>query len=398
MEVNSKEKKKALLIITGGRAIPNVLSLLWLQPQLVRVILSKQGWDKYKPAFTDIANSIPGCKLEYITDIDAYNINAGMQACRDACTLYPDDEWDWTFEITSSPKVTGIAAYEVAKEKHIPCWHIDTQREQHISLIQHVEVDLERFFDLTLDDYMTTQHRTWEIPNKIYREQVKQWTHVARELVLSPTASELLSLFYEKKKEYKKNGGNGDPVHQEFELPHHLIAHPALPMLETEKLITVKKQPNREILWSFTSGDAAKFIGTGDWLEFYVWNEAINAGLVDEEHCQWGCSVYEGSLEKEFDLALIYKAQLIVAECKAESNPFQAKKQHLHKLAAKANVLGGSYVGKLFITNQPATGGSIKSFLEQAEQYKIVVVTAEQLPEIACILEKEAKNPKYGRV
>jgi hypothetical protein len=124
----------------------------------------------------------------------------------------------------------------------------------------------------------------------------------------------------------------------------------------------------------------------------------INAGLVDEKHCQWGCSIYEGSLEKEFDLALIYKAQLIVAECKAESNPFQAKKQHLHKLAAKANVLGGSYVGKLFITNQSATGGSIKPFLEQAEQYNIVVVTAEQLPEIAQILEKEAKNPKYRRI
>ncbi|WP_371873920.1 Card1-like endonuclease domain-containing protein [Dictyobacter arantiisoli] len=139
-------------------------------------------------------------------------------------------------------------------------------------------------------------------------------------------------------------------------------------------------------------------MGTGDWLEFYVWNEIINAGLADERHCQWGCHVLDGNIEREFDLALIYKAQLIVAECKAEYNPFKAEKQYLHKLAAKANVLGGSYVGKVFITNQPGTGDSIKSFREQAEQYQILIVTKEQLPDIARIMEQEAKNPKYRRI
>ncbi len=102
-------------------------------------------------------------------------------------------------------------------------------------------------------------------------------------------------------------------------------------------------------------------------------------------------------MTKEFDLALIYNAQLLVAECKAEQNPYIARRGHLHKLQAKANVLGGSYVCKLFITNQPAGGDSYSSFCEQARQYK-VVVTAETLPDIAQILKKETTRPTYPRI
>src|SRR5579883_1295934 len=110
------DKKKALLVVAGGRAVPNVLSLLWLQPQLVRVILSEQGWE-HTQAFQDIARSIPGCLIDVIPDIDAYSFETCLNACQKACEPYPDNEWEWAFDITSAPKITGIAAYEVAKQK-----------------------------------------------------------------------------------------------------------------------------------------------------------------------------------------------------------------------------------------------------------------------------------------
>lgn len=382
------KKKKALLVVAGGRAVPNVLSLLWLQPQVVRVILSEQGWD-HKQAFEDIVHSIPGCQIDTIPDVDAYDFHTCLEACRNACRPYPDDEWEWTFDITSAPKITGIAAYEIAKQKGVSCWHADAQRDRHVSLVKQVEIDTARFFHLTLDDYMKAQHRTWRLstgPKPNYRELVKKWADIARELAVSLDTMELLTSLRDKK-----------PNDVIF-LPTHLIRSPLLQSAVDEGLLDVKGLHTNTVTCKFLSEEAAKFMGTGDWLEFYVWHEAMRIGIADEFHCQWGCSIFDGPVEKELDLALMYKAQLIVAECKAEQNPYKAERGHLHKLQAKANVLGGSYVCKLFITSQRPIGDSFKPFCDQAEQYKIVVVTGEKLSEIGQILEKEATKPTYQRI
>ncbi len=382
------QKKKALLVVTGGRAVPNILSLLWLQPQVVRVILSEQGWD-YQQAFEDIARSIPGCQIEIIPNVDAYNFDTCLEACQNACKLDPDDEWEWTFDITSAPKVTGIAGYEIAKQKGASCWHVDAQRERHVSLVKQVKVDTIKFFHLTLDDYMKAQHRTWKIstgPTPNYREVAMKWAGMARELAVSPDTIELLKLLRDKK------------LNEVVSLPTHLISLPLLQSAVNEGLLEVEELHVGKTTCKFISEEAAKFMGTGDWLEFYVWHEAISIGLADAAHCQWGCLLFDGTVKKELDLALMYNAQLMVAECKAEQNPYEGKRGHLHKLQAKANVLGGSYVCKLFITNQRASGDNFKAFCEQAEQYKIVVVTGERLFEIGQILKKEATKPTYQRI
>ena len=381
-------KKKALLVVAGGRAIPNILSLLWLQPQVVQVILSEQGWD-HKQAFEDIVHSIPDCQIDIIPNVDAYNFDICLEACRNACRPYPDDEWEWIFDITSAPKITGIAAYEIAKQKGISCWHADAQRDRHVSLVKQTYINTAKFFHLTLDDYMKAQHRTWKLstgPTPNYRVAVKKWASTARELAISPDTMELLTLLRDKQP---------DDV---ISLPKHLLLSPPLQSAVDEGLLEVKGLHTSTATCKFLSQEAAKFIGTGDWLEFFVWHAAISIGIADEFHCQWGCSIFDGPVKKELDLALMYKAQLIVAECKAEQNPYKADRGHLHKLQAKANVLGGSYVCKLFITNQRAIGDSFKPFCEQAEQYKIIVVTGERLPEIGQILEKEATRPTYPRI
>src|SRR5581483_1201536 len=369
------EKKKALLVVAGGRAVPNVLSLLWIRPQVVRVILSKEGWD-HRQAFKDIASSLPDCQVDFIPDIDAYDFESGLEACQKAIEPYSAAQWGWVFDITSAPKITGIAAYEVAKRLNISCWHADAQRDRHVSLVKPVEIDKTRFFHLTLDDYMKAQHRTWKLsrgPVPGYRKYIKRWAEFAKELVLSPDTGELLQPLRDKKR--------GDSV----PLPFHPGQSSLLKAAGDQALLAVQELTPGAVTGQFHSEAAAKFMGTGDWLEFYVWYEAIHAGIADEAHCQWGCSIHDGPVEKELDLALIYQAQLILAECKAELNPFNARRGHLHELQAKANVLGGSYVCKLFITNQKAGGDSYKAFCEQANQYKIVVITGERLREIGRI-------------
>src|SRR5947209_6100465 len=102
------EKKRALLVVAGGRAAPDVLSLLYLQPQLVIVITSEEGWQA-EEAFRGIAKALGSCQVEIIPKINAYNLEIGKEACRQAYgrayTLDPHADWSWTFTIGSSPKI-----------------------------------------------------------------------------------------------------------------------------------------------------------------------------------------------------------------------------------------------------------------------------------------------------
>ena len=135
------EKKKALLVVAGGRVMPDVLGLYAVQPHLVLTVTSEQGWDNEK-SFVEIAESLPNNeKLRCVRNVNAYDLDIATHACFDACQPYPDSEWDWTFSISSGPKITGIAAYEVAKQKNIPCLYIDTQHEKVVSLIKDIRSD-----------------------------------------------------------------------------------------------------------------------------------------------------------------------------------------------------------------------------------------------------------------
>ncbi|HWS83164.1 MAG TPA: hypothetical protein VN207_02785, partial [Ktedonobacteraceae bacterium] len=191
------EKKKALLVVAGGRAVPDVLVLFWVKPQVVCIITSEEGWS-YEGTFVRIAQSM-GCEIDKGKShiVNAYNFDDCLQACQNACESYSDAEWDWVFTISSSPKIMGIAAYEAAKKKGVPCWHVDTQGERVVSLIKPIEVDREGFFHLTLGDYMRIHRRRWKLRGSpSYRDAVKEWADVADKLATSNPleVTELLSI------------------------------------------------------------------------------------------------------------------------------------------------------------------------------------------------------------
>ncbi|EFH90032.1 Card1-like endonuclease domain-containing protein [Ktedonobacter racemifer] len=394
------EKKKALLIVTGGRAVPDVLTLLWLKPQLVTIILSERGWGRptqtsdvgiHGEAFVDLAKSLPNCQINIFRDVDVYDLEACLNACSQAYEPYPASEWDWTCHITSSPKVLGIAAYEVARKNGIPCWVIDTTGERIVSMVQPTEVDKTTFFHLTLTDYMSAQGRTLSRINENYRQFTKQKTYLAETLVNSPETTNLQSpLFWLKKQE--------GYMAKECLLKEIPPSSPLVDFLQSEHLLAIRTNEAGEVFARFASLEAADFIGTGDWLEFYVWNAIIQSGFANEEHCQWGREVLDGGVTREFDLLLMYMAQLIVGECKAEREAFKGNKGHLHKLRAKADVLGGSYVSKLFITNQSKTSASYAAFCESAKHYETMVVAGEDLSDIAAIIKEKANKPDYQRI
>jgi hypothetical protein len=389
-------KKNALLVIAGGRVAPDVLSLLYLQPQLVVAITSEEGWQA-KQAFCDIAQSLPGCTVERVVPINAYNLEIGTTACRNILSSYSDTEWNWTITIGSSPKITGIAAYEVAKERKIPCWYIDTRHEKVVSLVKDVPVESHRFFHLSLAEYMRIQRRECQEkkgPTNAYRRQAEGWVEVAATMAATEDITDFTSIFYKHYKQRKNKEEEEILREQPLAIPATRQTHPLLQTLLEHGLLYREQRPSGETLFFFTSLESAHFLGTGDWLEIYVWHKATEATFADD--CQWGCEI-KGQVANELDLALIYKAQLIIAECKTAANPFKGDKGYLRDLDAAAHLLGGAYVSKVLITNQPGTGDSYRSLETQAKERHIVIVTREKLADIGAILKNEAINPIYER-
>jgi Card1-like, endonuclease domain len=147
---------------------------------------------------------------------------------------------------------------------------------------------------------------------------------------------------------------------------------------------------------AFTSKNAARFLGKGDWLELYVWSKIKIHQPKFADDYQWGY-VIKSTAENELDVVLTYNSQLIFVECKTDENPFSQKTKYLDGSNNKAAMLGGSYVTKIFVTNASKTMEGYENFKEQARLREIVIVTGEDLSNIGRILEKEAKNPTYAR-
>lgn len=397
------EKKKALLVVAGGRSVPDVLPLLYLQPQLVLSITSDEGWGGEK-VFFDMATGLPGVEVKPLRNVDAYDLDKCMNACREICSLYPDTEWEWIFTVTSSPKVLAIAAYEIAKEKGIPCWHFDAQRDKFASLVKHVDVNKKNFFHLSFDDYVKIQGRTYEEkpgPTTDYRIVAQQWKEIAQEIALSPDTYRLTPVFYRHKKQVA--------IEEIITKPIPLAGLETLPLVQTlldGGLLTSTGFPGQKAYF-FASINAAQFIGTGDWLEVYVWERTCLAMFADS--CGWGYNVFKSDLALEhrkadknkrcleLDIAVMYHAQLVIAECKTNEQPFKGKYNYLGNIDAVADLLGRTYVGKVFVTNQPGEGPSYDTFKLQAKDRNIIVVTKEKLSEVGDIIKEAAVHPQYPR-
>jgi Domain of unknown function (DUF1887). len=138
---------------------------------------------------------------------------------------------------------------------------------------------------------------------------------------------------------------------------------------------------------------------SGGWLELYVWNEARQLNVFSD--CQWNQKLFnpeEPDSKKnkyELDVVLIYKAQLIVIECKTGREAFQTDK--LHKFYSVSHALGGEFVTGILVTSLLAKNAD-PNFRERADEKGVYVVDRENLKAIKQIIKEQAMHPKKPRI
>src|SRR2546425_727572 len=109
--------KKALLILVGGRIIPNVLTILNEEPDLIVPIISKdekKSFERFetgiKALFAEKKHSFDWKKnWDASFQVEAFNLEDIKEKCLQAVDKHPGCEW--IFNITSATTIMSLGAY-----------------------------------------------------------------------------------------------------------------------------------------------------------------------------------------------------------------------------------------------------------------------------------------------
>ncbi len=377
----------ALLVLIGGRQTPNVLSAQFLRPDIIAPIASHEAmrpgeaWEKVRRVLEQLSPWV----LEPHT-VDAFDLNDIRAQCAAAMDRFPDARW--VCNITCATTIMSIGAYEVGRMRNASVWYFDTAGRRVVTLAgQPPDGDPYR---LSVENYLQIYNRSTQ-PTP---PPPASWVTLARQMAQAP--DEAIEF-----REILRNAS----ADTRFTQPRRLAALSLTPTMvqwceqaQTAGFISSirKLSNNYEIhqadgaFWDFVNGI---------WLEIYAWDAAQRAGCFDD--CRPGVKMpAQGGLSpmNQIDLAATHAASLLIAECKTEARPFRT--EHLDQLRAITSMIGGSFVGALFITarsRHKADVQAFKAFWEQAQVRQIVVVTGDQLDQLPDILKREAIRPTFPR-
>jgi hypothetical protein len=166
--------------------------------------------------------------------------------------------------------------------------------------------------------------------------------------------------------------------------------------IEQLQIVSNVQRADTETRWTINGDEDAKFLLTGDWLEFYVYQIASQlktdqgASLFDE--CGWG--VEDTSGKGEIDFAGIFGGQMIIASCKTEDS---IKRTWFEELHSKMEQLGKGMCSALLVSSVSKSNRT-ERYLEDCEKWakerQIVLVMADDLSQLPDILKKIVTGDK----
>ena len=448
---------KVLLILFGGRIIPNVLTILHLKPQIIVPIVSKDELirlDNFKKGVDDLLKE-EGHTYKWLNSqsgtsfiINAYNKEDVKQICEDVVhnTKDKDDkgntrDYEWIFNITSGTSIMSIGAYEAAKELKaqgipISCWYLNTaQRSVEVLVGEPKDSSLNKnLFRITIDQYATAHNKVLKtnpqedtLPPKDKRLEFANFL-----LQNSPYINTLNKLLIQRddktsvqnhiSAQNKSRRGKKLPKPEYYTCEFSsLKSDEKAVLIKAKEYSLIRSFAQTTTGWSFEISRQQNEFLKGGWLELYVYNEIANI-IEDEQPLYQNIEInrhvynktgqdYNKQEENELDVSMIYNAQLFIIECKSG---FEAKKSGtIFKLDSVANAFGGGFVGKYLVTaltkkeiikeNASQTEDDKdqrekNNIEERLEIRKIKLITLDELQELKAIFRKEATEPEYSRM
>ncbi len=391
--------EKGLLILFGGRAMPNMLTILHEKPDLIVPIISQDIKDEVlllKDAVTELfkdAEDTASPKWDTTSVVNAFKLEEVRATCIAVVKRYPG--FEWIFNITAATKIMSLGAYAAASElvskgESIRCWYLDTAHNDVVSLIG--EKRGSDIFKICVDKYVISCYCSITDGHfENYRTTFEDsWLPFAQQMGKNSPQTQRLKQLLKLLAKLDKAGNklpskNHDTYYVLEDLSDDLynllaIAH------EVGILSQLKRQDNR---CSFVLDYVQYQFLNGIWLEVYIWDEVRK--MKDFDSCQWNKSIQDTyKRTNQFDVALTYNAQLILVECKTGRDAFAS--DTFHTFESIGNALGNKFTTKIIVTASDPT----KDDERRAKSSRIAIIN--DLPNIGTRLLEKAMNPDAARI
>ncbi len=376
---------KVMISLLGGRPLPNVLAALHLNPERLYVIVSEDSLAT-DGNYEKLINALPKrLRPENPYTVRPYSLKETITKCELIVNKHRDDQI--IVVSASEPKIMGFGAYDVVKNLRAQSKNVDmcyVSREGLVWIFR--EINNIEPVKIGLRDYFASYG--WKVTLK--PEPDERFQKLVDLLVQNlPISHRLIYILRSNdrgkgKRTIRYNKRMGD---KEFFL---------LQEIEKLRIVSNVSRTDTGTKWTINGDEEAKFLLTGDWLEFYVYRTASrlktaqDTPLFDERG--WG--VEDTSGKGEIDFAGIFGGQMVIASCKTENSIKRAWFEELH---SKAEQLGKGMCSALLVSSvskSDRTRDDLEEYKKWARERQIVLIMAEDLPQLPDILRKIVTSDK----
>lgn len=376
---------RVMISLLGGRPVPNILASLHLKPDTMYIVVSEDSLGKggnYEKLINALPNHLRPTKPEPYS-VKPYILAETIQQCEVIANQHQSDEV--IIVSASEPKTMGFGAYDVVKSLRGQGRNIDMCYSSRDGLVWVFrDTNNKEPVSIKIHDYFASYG--WNVKSK--PEPDKKFQDLVDLLVKAlPISHRLLHILRsnDKGKGKRTISWNKPMTDDEFHV---------LKAIEELRVVSNVQRTSTETKWTINSDEDAKFLLTGDWLEFYVYQTASQlktaqgVSLFDE--CLWG--VEDTSGKGEIDFAGAFSGQMVIASCKTGD---EIKRDWFEELHSKAEQLGSGMCSALLVSSVPRRSSSgSENYKKWAEERQVVFVMAEDLPQLSDILKKIVKCDK----
>ena len=366
---------KVMISLVGGRPVPNIQAALHIRPSIQYFVVSKDSMGKGRDLEKTIAALPDGLKPpeENIKPVSPYSLQETIDACREIVAKHSCNEL--IFNVTSGPKTMAFAAYDVAKELKKDGGSVDVCYLSNEGLVWVFQNNNEKV-SIELKEYFASYG--WQVTFKPDQPSEKFQQLVSLFIREVQVSTRLLS------KLRRSDRGKGKRSIKTEYLPDD--EYSLLKEIEGLGVVSNVDRDLNNTSYTICSDEDGIILLGGDWLEYYVYQTA-NSIQVKAFKCGWGVKE-DAAAKGELDFVGIYGGQLIVASCKTETS---LERKWLEELHSYTEQLGKGMCSGIFICTVSGSSRdqkTLESYQKWASERRIVLVLAEDLPNLPAILKK----------
>ena len=377
---------RVLISLVGGRPLPNILVALHLKPDHLYLVVSQDSLGPHGN-YEKAVNALPGhLRPAQPFAVRPYVLQETFDRCQSLAEQHIRDEI--IFNSASEPKTMALGAYEIAKQLKAEGRHVDLCYLSRDGLVWVFNGQAESV-KIGIRDYFASYGWRVNFKTDAASDKLKALASLLVENL--SVSTRVLSVL----RGHDDVRAGKQTVEYRQRLTDEEFAW--LKQVEALQILSAVRREEGNACLTFNSVADGRLLLGGEWLEYHLYRTAAaltyESGKPLFDECGWG--LQEAGGKGEIDFTGIFGGQVILTSCKTEST---VKRHWFEEVHSKAEQLGKGMSSTLLvstISRRHRTKNDLQNYARWARERHIVLVFAEEIPQLPAILRKiVAADPK----